>query len=328
MIIVSIADALSIHTQRWTNWFASRGHIIHLISSRLPSDTGGYSPAIRLHRLLRVPYRLRTLAGFLGCPAWPWQVHKVIGTIKPDLVEARFITITGYLGAMSGFHPFVVTVEGSDILVDPKHWYYRFPTKYTLRKADLIICQSPFMVDDIVQLGIEPSKVRTGYRGVDTQEFSPSRGKELRQTLAISNSAPVVISTRGLSPIYDAETMVRAIPLVLKQVPKAQFIIAGKGKQENYLESLVRRLGVDGHVKFVGSVPNHEVPQYLALSNVYVSTSLSDGVPNSLLEAMASGLAPVVTDIVANRGWVTEGQNGLLFPVKDLNSGRKALVFT
>ena len=59
------------------------------------------------------------------------------------------------------------------------------------------------------------------------------------------------------------------------------------------------------------------MPQYLASSDVYVSTSLSDGVPNSLLEAMACGLACIVTDIPADRTWIENGKNGFLVPLSD-----------
>ena len=56
--------------------------------------------------------------------------------------------------------------------------------------------------------------------------------------------------------------------------------------------------------------------KYLAISNIYVSTSLSDGASNSLMEAMATRLAPIVSDIPANRAFIKDGQNGFLFPVK------------
>ncbi|GAI99033.1 unnamed protein product, partial [marine sediment metagenome] len=162
------------------------------------------------------------------------------------------------------------------------------------------------MEDEIIKLGANPGKIKLSFFGVDTGEFSPPhRSEGLRQRLGISD-APAVISTRGLSLIYNVETLIKAIPLVLKEVPPAKFIVAGEGNQRNYLESLSQRLGVSDSVKFVGRIPHNEISQYLASSDVYVSTSLSDGVPNSLLEAMASGLAPVLTDIAANRLWIKD----------------------
>ncbi|GAI12440.1 unnamed protein product, partial [marine sediment metagenome] len=127
----------------------------------------------------------------------------------------------------------------------------------------------------------------------------------------------VVISTRNLKPVYDVETLIRAIPLVLQQIPEARFIVAGEGEQRAYLENLARGLGVLESVRFVGWIAHHELTKYLASADVYVSTSLSDGTSVSLLEALACELAPVVTDIPANRPWVHDGENGFLIPVRE-----------
>jgi glycosyltransferase involved in cell wall biosynthesis len=113
------------------------------------------------------------------------------------------------------------------------------------------------------------------------------------------------------------ETLIKSIPLVLHEVPEAKFIIAGEGEQRSYLESLTQSSGVSSGVRFIGWISNNELPDYLASSDVYVSTSLSDGTSISLLEALASELAPVVTDIPANRPWVNDGDNGFLVPTGD-----------
>jgi glycosyltransferase involved in cell wall biosynthesis len=113
------------------------------------------------------------------------------------------------------------------------------------------------------------------------------------------------------------ETLVRAIPRVLAEMPQASFIIAGTGEQRDYLTELARTLGVSGNTKFIGWVPRSELPRYLSSADIYVSSSLSDGTSNSLLEAMACGLAPIVTDIPANRAWISDGENGFLFPTRD-----------
>ena len=76
-------------------------------------------------------------------------------------------------------------------------------------------------------------------------------------------------------------------------------------------------LGVSESTHFVGMVPNTELPSLLSSGDVYVSTSLSDGTSISLLEALSCGLAPVVTDIPANRPWVIDGSDGSLFPAGD-----------
>jgi len=129
----------------------------------------------------------------------------------------------------------------------------------------------------------------------------------------------VVISTRGFykNPPYNVECLIRAIPLILKRHENIRFIIKGAGPLEDYLKRLTRELDVSRYVRFAGLVPHHEVAQYLAAADIYVSTCYIDTTSVSLLEAMACGLPPIVTDIVGNREWIENGVNGSLFPPKN-----------
>jgi glycosyltransferase involved in cell wall biosynthesis len=103
-------------------------------------------------------------------------------------------------------------------------------------------------------------------------------------------------------------------------VKNARFLIIGDGSLTEELKKLVHALGVRDNVRFLGRVPYTEMPKYLAMSDIYVSTSLSDGTSASLLEAMACKLSPVVTDIPANREWVENGRSGILVPSKNPKS--------
>jgi glycosyltransferase involved in cell wall biosynthesis len=111
--------------------------------------------------------------------------------------------------------------------------------------------------------------------------------------------------------------LIRAIPIVLKEVPETKFLIAGDGTERKVLEREVESLNINSSVKFLGRVPHEEMPDLLSRADIYVSTSLYDGTSVSLLEAMGSGAFPVVTDIPANREWITNGQNGFLVPIDE-----------
>jgi len=315
MRICYIADAGYIHTQRWVNYFAQRGHEIHLISTRLGD---GYIEGVKFHLLTMVAPKIWALSKYLNAVLWLIQARRLVRIIRPDVLDAHYITIEGYLAVASGFHPLVLTAWGSDILIDPKqNILWKILTKYSLKKADLMICDSEAVNNGLIKLGSDSSKTRVIFHGVDTQRFSPQqRDGALRNMLNISNS-PTIISIRNLSPIYDVETLINAIPLVLSQAPVAKFIIGGDGKQKGYLEDVANRLGVSENVNFIGWIPHNEIPKYTASSDIYVSTSLSDSASVSLQEAMACGLAPVVTDLPACREWVTDGENGFIVPTRD-----------
>jgi glycosyltransferase involved in cell wall biosynthesis len=173
----------------------------------------------------------------------------------------------------------------------------------------------------MIRLGAASEKISLIYFGIDTRKFTPGQKSEtLRTKLGIYDS-PVVVSLRNLEPLYDVESLIRSVPLVLKEVPESKFVIAGKGSEENRLRELVKSLGVSDSVRFVGFIPNDELPQYLTTMDVYVSTSLSDaGIAASTAEAMACGLPVMVTDVADNRKWVEDGVNGFVVPIKDPKS--------
>ncbi len=128
---------------------------------------------------------------------------------------------------------------------------------------------------------------------------------------------PSFISTRALEPLYDVETLVRASREILAANPESRGTIFGGGSRRTGLEALACRLGVADRLRFEGPQPPGRVMNALASARVYVSTSRSDGASVSLLEAMARGCFPVVTNIPANREWIVHGDNGFLFPVGD-----------
>lgn len=311
MKICYLINPSSIHAERWMRYFAQMGHKVHAVGFESPEfkiDGVHYHIVPTNKKLLYFTFLFKLI-----------QFRRIIKEICPDIIDAHYVTKYGVIAALTNFHPLVVTAWGSDILIQPKrNPLWKFVVKYAFKKADLIVCRSPLVREEISKLGVEASKIRIILLGVDSDKFHPvPEAEKLKQELGIGQSAPVIISTRSLSPIYDVETLIKAVPLVLAEIPEAKFIVIGKGEQQSYLQNLTRSLGILESVKFVGWVPHTEVPGYLSSSDIYVSTSLSDGTSNSLLEAMACQLAPIVTNIPANQQWVKNGVNGFLMPVKD-----------
>ena len=310
MKICFLINSSSVNAGRCMRYFAQLGHEVHAVSFEYPRQT---IPHVRYHI---VPANKRFL--FFTLLFKLIQFRQVIKTIKPDIIDTHYVIKYGFIAALVNYHPFVVTAVGSDILTQPqRNPMWKFVAKYTLKKADLIVCRSPMIRDEILGLGIETNKMRIILLGVDSERFhSTLEDKKVRQELGIGQSAPVVISTRNLAPIYDLETLINAVPLVLADAPEVKFIIIGQGNQQIYLQKLAKTLGISASVIFTGSVPHADIPQKLSSSDIYVSTSLSDGTSNSLLEAMSCELAPVVTNIPANQRWIKDGINGYLVPIK------------
>jgi len=232
------------------------------------------------------------------------QLRRILRSIEPHLIHAHYASTYGFWSALTMFHPFILTAWGSDILITPdSSKLSMLKVRLALSKADFITCDTQHLANQMIHLGASKSKIGLVCFGVDTQKFAAEgRDPYLKRRLQLPEDSLLVISLRGLTEGYDVETLVRAAPAVLHEVPQARFVIAGNGSQRSYLEHLADSLGVAYSMRFVGMIPNDNLPRYLASVDVYVSTSLSDaGIAASTAEAMACQLPVIVTDVVENR---------------------------
>jgi len=315
-----------IHTNRWAKYFADNGHDVHLITSAEPSDS---ISNVKLHLFKRIGPRTQVVNYPINSVPMMLQFKRMLKNIKPDILHAHYIMETTLLGAASGFHPFVVTPWGSDVLIAPqKSRMSRWVIKYVLKRADIITYDGEHIMERLIELGAEPQKLCRIHWGTNTQKFSPKqRNERMKEDLGILNP-PVIISSKNLEPRYDIESLIKSIPLVLKKSPKAQFVIAGSGSQETQMKQLAKSLGVSDSVKFVGFIPSDEFPKYLASADIYVCTSLSDGgLAIATKEAMACQLPVVITDLEVNTEWIENGENGFIVPQKDPKALAEKIIY-
>ncbi|MBN2543047.1 glycosyltransferase [bacterium] len=226
-----------------------------------------------------------------------------------SIIHAHFILPAGLIAVLIAkiFNkPVLLTAHGSDICVLPrKSKLLRYLTIITLKNADFVTSVGEHLTAKIIRWGIDKDKIMTLPMGLDLETFHPiSKSQDCDFT---------VLSNRNLHPVYDLDTLIRSIPEILKVYPSANFLIAGQGPQKEHLRKLATEMGVYDRIRFLGYVPNDEMPTLLGKATVYISTSTSDGTSVSLLEALACGPFPVVTDIAANRSWIENGKNGFLF---------------
>ena len=334
MKICYLADGRSIHTQRWLRYFASKGHEVHLIiydSQELPPEEEMKNLGIKVHcfapkfeeKLERLNHTRR-----ICLMRRELKLKRLLRKIKPDILHSHFVEKYGWWGARSGFHPFVLTAWGSDIYICPRRSQKsRERISFALKQADLITSDSEDLRRATIELGASPDRSYIVQFGVDLTRFNPKVDPSaVRKKLKLGDS-PVVLSSRGFRPIYNNDVLVRAIPLILKEVLDAKFILKNRYEAKGAeLKRLVRELKVDGSVRFVDSVEYNEMPGYYAASDVFVSIPSSDATSVALLEAMACGVAPVVSDLPSAREWIKNGENGYIVPARDPEALAKAIV--
>lgn len=312
-----------IHMRRWVGFFGKQGHEIHVVSTDgIPPASIQDFPGIQVHPMAnyRTGSYLKDLAwGAVSLPLRVNELRCLFQRISPDAVHVHYVNEAAFYSILTGFRPILITAWGSDILVSPKQsWSRRQAVRYIVSRADLITCDAEHVKQEIIGYGAKPARVRVVYFGTDVEKYRPENyDQKLRERLSPGGN-PIVISIRNLEPVYDVATVIRAIPAIRRHFPEVMFLIGGSGSMAGVLKELVSELGVQHNVRFLGALSQEDLPNYLASSDVYVSTALSDaGIAASTAEAMASVVPVIITDVADNRQWIEDGTNGYLIPPRD-----------
>jgi len=179
-----------------------------------------------------------------------------------------------------------------------------------LNSADLVISDAELLTKKTKELSSKIHKIITVPFGIDSAILSKGekRSFETRGRLRI-------ISTRKLERLYRVGDFLDALVELSPDIIRDAIIIGGGSQLDDLLEQKAR-LGLSG-VEFTGQLDHDDLIGLLLAGDLYVSCSESDSTSVSLLEAMACGLFPIVSDIPGNREWIDDGENGFLFPVGD-----------
>jgi UDP-N-acetylglucosamine:LPS N-acetylglucosamine transferase len=147
MRICFFADSESIHTERWCRHFQSLGHEIHLISYKAKSIEGIKTYSVKTDKIDVSGGNWKVLLKFR-------QIKKLLKQIQPDIFHAFYATSYGITGALCGFHPYIITALGSDILISPKNSFvYRKLLGIALKRADKITVMAEHMIQPARDLG-------------------------------------------------------------------------------------------------------------------------------------------------------------------------------
>lgn len=248
--------------------------------------------------------------------------------VRPDLVHAGPVQSCAFMTALSGFSPFLAMSWGSDILLDAdRDAGWRWITRYTLEHSRMLLCDCRSVRQKAQQIAAYADERIVEFPwGVDLTEFAPGVDSlELRRELGWDN-AVVVLSTRSWEPLYGVDVLLEAFRLACSQDHRLRLVMLGSGSVAAAVRNFVASNALGEVVFLAGSTPHEQLRYYFRAADLYVSCSYSDGSSVSLLEAMASGLPVVVTDLPGNREWVIQERNGWLVPAGDSKAFALALL--
>lgn len=208
--------------------------------------------------------------------------------------------------------PLIATSCGFDLLETGPSVEDPADLERRLSAATLLFVDSEPGKQRAISLGMQRDRIRTFPWGVDLLDFQPNCSPA-----QFGNPSPecTLLSLRRLEPLYDVETIIRGFAALRSSMP-ASLIIASDGSEKARLTELAIRLGIAKDVEFRGEVDRDELRCLLHEADIYVSASLTDGTSVSLIEALASGLPAVISNIPGNRPWALPGAVEL-FEVRD-----------
>lgn len=316
--LLYVGNPTSVHVRRWAGFFAARGHEVH-VAGLWDRQEADQSLPYAVHRLGRPITAVLPLI-------------RLSRSLRPDLLHAHYLTHYGWIAWASRIHPFALTLWGSDVLVETRVSRLRRAwARKTLAGADLVTADSPDVVAAAIKLGANPARIHEIQFGVDTARFHPDAAPdELAGRLGIAGRR-VIFAPRAITPLYRPLTLIQAV----SEMNDAVLVGTLAGADRPHLDEvrrLAHLLGMDARLILVPNIPHEEIDAYYRLADVVVSIPSSDGTPVSILEALASGVPVVATDLPSVRPWLEAVRPDFLVPVDDpaatLRAIRSALDLT
>ena len=177
----------------------------------------------------------------------------------------------------------------------------------------------------LIKRGARGGKISVVYNGIDLSPYKKSKDQGyLESELDIQEDLPIVGTVARLTPVKGLIYLLRSIPSVLASFPNTRFMIVGGGFLQNSLEEEANKLEIKKNVLFTGS--RQDVPSLLKFFDIFVLPSLKEGLPFAIIEAMATSIPVIATEVKGNREVVKDGISGILVPSKNPQDLAKAII--
>jgi L-malate glycosyltransferase len=320
MKICILADARSIHTRRWVEEFSKNGHLVYLIS-KMPHNED-YPENAKIYLLRKscgiyipiVSFAMNLIYDVI-------QAKRIMKKIKPDILHCHYVTEYGIIGALTGFHPLITSVWGSDVLIEPYQSHIsRYIAVYALNRSDIITTTAKFMKSYIIgNFNLAKDKIIRIPWGIDTNIFCKGYENKviaLKKQLNIKADSPIILSNRSMSDHYAIESIINEIPYVLKINSESIFIfLRGYGpiSFENKMKNLAKNMNISRNIIFISEkINSDEMAVYLNLADIFISVPKTDQFASSIMEGMGCGAIPIVRNIDVYKQYLENGKNAFL----------------
>jgi L-malate glycosyltransferase len=322
MKILLLTDINSPHSMKWAKELADRDIRIGIFS--ISSPTEDWFTASSIEAFIPVKFNQGIFSSGIFHKVkylkLVRRLEKVIREFKPDILHSHYASSYGLLGALSGFHPYIMSVWGSDIYFFPRiPLFGPLILRFNFRKADAILSTSNAMLPSIHRYTSKVVLV-TPF-GIDTGTFHPAPARP-------PGNGDIVIGTvKSLEKVYAIDKLMKAFARLKEQLPSCplKLLIVGGGSMDEELKMLAVKLGIMQDTTFTGPIPYMEVPAYFQKLDIYVALSISESFGVAILEASSCGIPVVVSDTGGLPEVVADGETGFIVPAGDIEKTIDAL---
>ena len=244
-----------------------------------------------------------------------FSILRLIGKIKPDIIHVQapnFFSVNAIPAAKLKKIPIIATVHRAEVDTVAKPTF--FFRKHALARFKRIIAVSNYTKSLALKAGVRESKITVIYNSCDEKFFFYGRKKDvLRNKYNFRSDDRIVLFVGNLIRRKGLSLLIESLNLLRGTIPDFLVLIVGQGEDLQNLKSMVNKYGLNRNVIFRRRISKIELSDLCTLADVFVLPSTSEGHSVALLEAMASGLPIVTSDIEGNKESVEDGVNGLLF---------------
>jgi glycosyltransferase involved in cell wall biosynthesis len=288
----AVIGGVGIHVHELSKWQVKYGHEVTVFTNnqkKLPRKE-----SIDGYKIRRFPVRLTLFGNSISPDLIPaiFQSRK-----KFDIIHAHshlfFPTNVCSASRLLGSVPLILTNHGLTSASAPD-WlntiYTHSVARITFSTADCILCYTDIERNNLEKLGVPGNKIRVIHNGVDTDLFSPHKietGKKVQQLLWVGRFVP----GKGVNFLIDA------FYKIVKKFPDTRLVLVGEGPQKGSINTQIEKLGIRNNVEIYDYCDNSRLPDLFNQSDIFILPSLMEGVPRTMLEAMACGIPVIVTEL-------------------------------
>lgn len=275
-----------------------------------------------------IPKVGRSLYGILFFFSILLPILKIYGSFKFDVIFATWAYPDSFASVLiSKFlkMPIITKVHGTDINEYSQYWLRRRMISFTLNNSDKVISVSKALKKRMIEIGVRSEKIKVIYNGINSNIFRPLDRIQTRKELGISLDKKVILFVGNLRPVKGLDYLIDAFTQIAKS-GNIQLIIIGEGELRKHLEDKIRKYNIQDYIYMPGNRPHNEITKWMNASDLLCLPSLSEGVPNVILESLSCGVPVVASNVGGIPEIIISSDYGITVEPGNTSELKKALL--